>query len=141
MPHTKFPVEILSPEGPVFDGEVEMLSTRTTPGSIGILANHTPLLAMLDPTELRLYESENEVIRFAQGEGYLQVGDNRALMLVEEAHRPDELDRAELQDKLARAQQELESAAEGSEAARVAERDRSRWEAFLEVLGDEVAGR
>jgi F-type H+-transporting ATPase subunit epsilon len=136
MARTKFPVEILSPEGPVFDGEVEMLSTRTTTGSIGILANHTPLLAMLDPTELRLYESENEVIRFAQGEGYLQVGFNRALMLVEEAHRPDELDRAELQDKLKRAEQELEAADEGSETARVAERDKARWEAFLKVLDE-----
>jgi F-type H+-transporting ATPase subunit epsilon len=137
MARTKFPVEILSPEGPVFDGEVEMLSTRTTTGSIGILANHTPLLAMLDPTELRLYESENEVIRFAQGEGYLQVGFNRALMLVEEAHRPDELDRAELRDKLKRAEQELEAADEGSETERVAERDKARGEAFLRVLDEE----
>jgi F-type H+-transporting ATPase subunit epsilon len=134
MARTKFPVEILSPEGQVFDGEVEMLSTRTTTGSIGILANHTPLLAMLDPTELRLYESDNEVIRIAQGEGYLQVGSNRALLLVEEAHRPDDLDRAELQDKLKRAEQELEAAEEDSEAERVAERDKRRWEAFLAVL-------
>jgi len=134
MARTKFPVEILSPEGQVFDGEVEMLSTRTTTGSIGILANHTPLLAMLDPTELRLYESDNEIIRIAQGEGYLQVGSNRALLLVEEAHRPDDLDRAELQDKLKRAEQELEAAEEDSEAERVAERDKRRWEAFLAVL-------
>lgn len=137
MARTKFPVEILSPEGPVFDGEVEMLSTRTTTGSIGILANHTPLLAMLDPTELRLYESESEVIRFAQGEGYLQVGFNRALMLVEEAHRPDDLDRGELQDKLKRAEQELESADEDSEAERVAERDKRRWQAFLDVVEEQ----
>src|SRR5205823_6113402 len=102
MAHTKFPVEILSPEGQVFEGEVEMLSTRTTTGSIGILANHTPLLATLDPTELRLYESENEVSRFAQGEGYVQVCDNRALMLVEEAHRPEDLDRGGLRQGLAR---------------------------------------
>jgi len=134
MARTKFPVEILSPEGQVFDGEVEMLSTRTTTGSIGILANHTPLLAMLDPTELRLYESDNEIIRIAQGEGYLQVGSNRALLLVEEAHRPDDLDRAELQDKLKRAEQALEAAEEDSEAERVAERDKRRWEAFLAVL-------
>src|SRR5256714_12724123 len=133
MARTKFPVEILSPEGPVFDGEVEMLSTRTTTGSIGILANHTPLLAMLDPTELRLYESENDVTRFAQGEGYIQVGGNRALMLVEEAHSPDELDVAELQDKLKRAEGELESAEEGSEEYRVAERAKRRWEAFIAV--------
>ena len=137
MARTKFPVEILSPEGQLFDGEVEMVSTRTTTGSIGILAHHTPLLAILDPTELRLYESENEVIRFAQGEGYLQVGFNRALLLVEEAHRPDELDRAELEDKLKRAEQELEASDEGSETARMAERDKDRWEAFLKVLEDE----
>ena len=42
----------------MFTDEVEMVSTRTTVGSIGILANHAPLLAMLDPTELRLYKSE-----------------------------------------------------------------------------------
>ena len=135
MARTKFPVEILSPEGQVFEGEVEMISTRTTSGSIGILANHTPLLAMLDPTELRLYESENEVIRFAQGEGYIQVGFNRALMLVEEAHPPDDLDRGELEDRLRRAEQELERAEEDSETARMAERDKRRWEAFLEVVG------
>jgi len=133
---TKFPVEILSPEGKVFEGEVEMLSTRTTAGSIGVLANHTPLLAMLDPTELRLYESESEIVRFAQSEGYLQVGGNRALMLVEEAHPPDELDRSELERKLERAEQELSDAEEGSEQRRVAERDKRRCEAFLGVLDD-----
>src|ERR671938_129725 len=106
MARTKFPVEILSPDGKVFEGEVEMISTRTAAGSIGILANHTPLLAMLDPTELRLYESENEIIRFAQGEGYLQMAENHALLLVEEAHAPDELDPSELAEKLNRAEHE-----------------------------------
>ena len=133
MARTKFPVEILSPEGEVWSGEVEMVSTRTTTGSIGLLAHHTPLLAILDPTELRLYESENEVIRFAQGEGYLQVGDNRALLLVEEAHAPDELDAGELRERLQRAEQEVESSEEGSEARAKATRDRRRWEAFLAI--------
>jgi F-type H+-transporting ATPase subunit epsilon len=137
--HEKFPVEILSPEGEVFSGEVEMISTRTVTGSIGFLANHTPLLAMLDPTELRLYESENDVTRFAQGEGYIQVGGNRALMLVEEAHSPDELDVGELRDKLQRAESELESAEEGSEEFRVAERDKRRWEAFIGVAENGTA--
>jgi F-type H+-transporting ATPase subunit epsilon len=133
MAHEKFPVEILSPEGEVWSGEVEMVSTRTTSGSIGVLANHTPLLAILDPTELRLYESESEVIRFAQAEGYLQVGGNRALMLVEEAHPPDDLDVGELREKLKRAESELDSAEEDSEQRRVAERDKHRWETFLEI--------
>ena len=79
MAKTKFRAEVLTPEGQVFDDEVEMVSTRTAVGSIGILANHAPLMAILEPTELRLYKSESDVEKFAQGEGYLQVVDNRAL--------------------------------------------------------------
>ena len=71
MPRTKFRVEVLTPEGEVFNEEVEMISTKTTVGSIGVLANHAPLLAMLDPTELRLYRSDSEIVRFAQAEGYM----------------------------------------------------------------------
>jgi F-type H+-transporting ATPase subunit epsilon len=133
MARTPFPVEVLTPEGEVFNDEVEMLSTRTAVGSIGILANHEPLLAMLDPTELRLYKSESDVVRFAQGEGYLQVANNRALVLVEDATPPDRLDRADLQDKLKRADQAFEGAEEDSEERRAAARDRRRWEAFLRV--------
>ena len=47
MARTPFPVEVLTPEGQVFEGEVEMLSTRTEVGEIGVLAHHAPVLAML----------------------------------------------------------------------------------------------
>ena len=92
-PATKFRVEVLTPEGQVFDDEVEMVSTRTVTGSIGVLANHAPLMGILEPTELRLYKSDSDIEKFAQGEGYLQVVDNRALVLVEEAIKPEDLDR------------------------------------------------
>ena len=78
MAHTKFQVEVLTPEGEVFNDQVEMVSTKTAVGSIGVLANHAPLLAMLDPAELRLYRSDSDIVRFAQSEGYLQVAENRA---------------------------------------------------------------
>jgi len=130
---TPFPVEILTPEGEVFNDEVEMVSTRTVTGSIGVLANHTPMLANLDPTELRLYKSDSDVIRFAQGEGYLQIGGNRVLVLVEEAVPPDDLDASELQDRLKRAEQELEGAEEDSEERRLAEREQARLKAFLDI--------
>jgi F-type H+-transporting ATPase subunit epsilon len=133
MAKSTFKVEVLTPEGEVFNDEIEMLSTRTSVGSIGVLAHHTPLLAMLDPTELRLYKSESDIVRFAQGEGYLQVGDNHALVLVEEAHDPSELDTAQLQDRLSRAENALRDAEEGSEAERAAQRDKRRWEAFLRI--------
>ena len=133
MPHEKFHVEVLTPEGEVFNDEVEMISTRTTIGSIGVLANHEPVLAMLDPTELRLYKSESEVVRFAQAEGYMQVADNRALLLVEEAHAPDALDVSSLRERLQRAERELESAGDDTEKLRVAERDKARLEIFLSI--------
>jgi len=131
--HTPFHVEVLTPEGEVFNDEVEMVSTRTAVGSIGILANHQPLLAMLDPTELRLYKSESDVTSFAQGEGYLQVTPERVLVLVEDAEPPDSLDAGELRSRLEEAERELEQAEEDSEAKRTAERQKRRAEAFLRI--------
>src|SRR5688572_12584461 len=100
-----------------------MLSTRTVVGSIGILAHHAPLVAILDPTELRLYRSESDVVRFAQGEGYLQVVDNSALVLVEEAVPPDEIDRADVQQRLEEARRSYDEAEEGSEERARCERN------------------
>ena len=97
MARTPFQVEVLTPEGEAFNDEVEMVSTRTSVGSIGILANHMPLLGMLDPTELRLYKSDSDVVRYAQGEGFLQVYGNRALLLVDEVFEIDDLDSGELE--------------------------------------------
>jgi F-type H+-transporting ATPase subunit epsilon len=128
-----FPVEVLTPEGQVFSDEVEMVSTRTTTGSIGILANHAPLMAILEPTELRLYKSESDVVRFAQGEGYLQVVENQALVLVEEAIPPDKIDRSNFEARLREAEQAVERAEEDSEEKARAEREVKRYEAFLAV--------
>ena len=135
MARSSFPVEVLTPEGQVFSDEVEMVSTRTTTGSIGLLANHAPLMAILEPTELRLYKSESDVVTFAQGEGYLQVLDNSALVLVEEAIAPDDIDRSAIESKLKEARELLEQAEEGSEERARYQRNVKRYEAFLDVGG------
>jgi F-type H+-transporting ATPase subunit epsilon len=135
MAHTRFRVEVLTPEGEVFNDDVEMVSTRTATGSIGILAGHEPVLAMLEPTELRLYATESEIVRFAQAEGYMQVGSDGVMLLVEEAHPPSELDSGQLRDRLGQAERELVQAGEDSERRRVAERDKRRWETFLQIAG------
>jgi F-type H+-transporting ATPase subunit epsilon len=133
MARTPFTVEILTPEGEVFNDEVEMVSTKTAVGSIGLLANHQPLLAMLDPTELRLYKSESDVVRFAQGEGFLQVAGTHALVLVDEAFALEDLDAGDLRDRLRRAEDELSRAEEGTEEQRIAAREKRRYEAFLKI--------
>jgi F-type H+-transporting ATPase subunit epsilon len=134
LARSSFPVEVLTPEGQVFADEVEMVSTRTTTGSIGILARHAPLMAILEPTELRLYKSESDVVRFAQGEGYLQVVDNSALVLVEEAIPPENIDRGAFESRLREARDAAERAEEGSEERARAEREVRRYEAFLDVV-------
>ena len=133
MARNSFRVEVLTPEGQVFADDVEMLSTRTSVGSIGVLANHAPLMAILEPTELRLYRSDSEVVRFAQGEGYLQVVDNSALVLVEEAIAPEDLDRGAFESRLQEARDALERSEEDSEERARAEREVRRYEAFLKV--------
>jgi F-type H+-transporting ATPase subunit epsilon len=141
MARNTFPVEVLTPEGQVFEGEVEMVSTRTSVGSIGVLANHAPLMAMLEPTELKLYESGSEnapggdAVTFAQGEGYLQVVDNSALLIVEDAIKPEDLDRSALESRLKEAEEGLRNAEEDSEEAARHRREIARAEAFLAIEG------
>ncbi len=133
MAHAKFQAEVLTPEGEVFSEEIELLSTRTAVGSIGVLAGHEPVLAMLEPTELRLYRSEDDIVRFAQAEGYLQFAENRALVLVEEAIDPARLDRGTIETKLSDSRKAAEQASKDSEERARALRDIRRYEAFLAV--------
>lgn len=134
MARTKFHVEVLTPEGEVFNDDVEMIATKTVGGSIGILAQHQPLLAMLDPAELRLYRSETEIVRFAQGEGYLQVaGDGGVLILVEDAHDPAKLSTADLAEQLRAAEDAFAKADPHSEEQRIAARNKRRLEAFQRI--------
>jgi F-type H+-transporting ATPase subunit epsilon len=129
----KLDVEVLTPEGEVFEGEVQQVSTRTEVGEIGILANHAPLLAALRPTELRLHVSDSETKRYAQAHGWLQMFGNRARLLVEEAIAPEDLDAGALRDQLSDAEQRLSDAEEGSAGFARAEKDRDRAEAFLAI--------
>jgi F-type H+-transporting ATPase subunit epsilon len=126
-------VEVLTPEGEVFEGEARMVSTRTEVGEIGILANHAPLLAALRPTELRLKVSDSETRRYAQAHGWLQIFGNRARLLVEEAIEPDQLDPGVLKEQLSDAEQRLRESDEDSAEHARAQKDRDRAEAFLAI--------
>jgi len=125
--------KVLTPEGPIFDGEVKQLSTRTSVGEIGVLAKHVPVLARLEPTELRLSLPDGETKSWAQAEGWLQVFANHATVLVSEAVPPDQLDTAGLESKVEDAEARLKESEEGSGAYKQAEKDKARAEAFLKV--------
>ena len=136
MARTPFKVEVLTPEGEVFNDEVEMVSTRTTVGSIGVLAHHQPLLGMLEPTELRLYRSESDVERFAQGEGYIQVGPEGVLVLVEEAHGARRSSTPPTsRSACARPSRPPSRPRTAPRSSAAPLRDKKRWQAFLDIAG------
>ena len=119
-------VQVLTPEGEVFSGDLVQLSTRTAIGEVGILARHAPMVARLVPAELRLHPPGGEVERYAQGEGWLEVFANRARVLIAEAIPPDQLDAGDLRERLGEAK-------DGSAAHELAERQKRRLETFLEI--------
>jgi F-type H+-transporting ATPase subunit epsilon len=129
----KLQVEVLTPEGPVYTGELVQLSARTSVGEVGILANHVPILARLVPHELRLHVSESDIERYAAAEGYLEVFANKARVLVGEAIPPDQLDASRLKQQLEEAERELGEAEEGTAAYETAEQHKRRAEAFLQI--------
>ena len=129
----KLEAEVLTPEGEIFSGELQMVSTRTAVGEVGILANHIPLIARLLPSELRLHKSDSDVERYAQGEGWLEVFANRVRVLVSEAKSVDELDVSDLKRRRDEAEQAASEAEDGSAAAEQAERERARAEAFIKI--------
>ncbi len=131
----KLDVEVLTPEGEVFAGEVSRVSTRTSGGEIGILANHAPLLAALRPAELRLEVSDSETKRYAQAHGWLQMFGNRARLLVEEILDPGDLDAGILKEQLSDAEQRLSESEKGSADFARALKDRDRAETFLSLAG------
>jgi F-type H+-transporting ATPase subunit epsilon len=141
--HSLFQADVLTPEGLVFSGEVEMVSTRTEVGEIGVLANHTPLLAMLAPADLRLHMGGGEIKHFAQGEGFIQVQFNRALVLIEDCTDPGSIDQGEQEERLQKALSAIEelhaSHAEPEESARYQQalRDKRRAETFLRIARGE----
>ena len=139
MAHTPYTLEILTPEGLVFSGEVEFISSRTETGSIGIYARHQPLLALLAPTELRITLPGGETKSFVQGEGYVQVSDERVLVLVEEAVAEGDADVEAYQAKLEKATAAAEASEDGSEEHKRAERDVRRYKTFLDIVGAKTA--
>ena len=133
MARNSFPVEVLTPEGQVFAAEVEMVSTRTTIGSIGVLANHAPLMAILEPTELRLYKSESESCASLRARATSRWWTTRRWSWSRRRSRRRTSTAAAFETRLKEARDAAERAEEGSEERARAEREVKRYEAFLKV--------
>jgi F-type H+-transporting ATPase subunit epsilon len=112
-------VRLLTPEGPVFDDLAYMVIAPSVEGEVGILPRHTPFIAFLRTGETRIKLLDDTELVYATTEGYVSVGEDQVLVLVEQAEKADEIDRARAQDALDRAQAALAEAGD-DEVARVA---------------------
>jgi F-type H+-transporting ATPase subunit epsilon len=115
--HPKFDVSLVTPDGPVFDGEAEMLIVPGAAGEIGVLARHAPLVATLKAGSTRVHLGGNEVLEFATGPGFFKVETDRALALVDDAVGVKEIDDERARRQLEEAQAELAKVEAGESSA------------------------
>jgi F-type H+-transporting ATPase subunit epsilon len=115
--HPKFSVSLVTPDGPAFDGEAEMLVVPGAAGEIGVLARHAPLVATLKAGSTRVYLGGAEIRTFATGPGFFKVETDRALALVDDAVDVDEIDDERAREQLEAAQAELAKVEAGESTA------------------------
>jgi F-type H+-transporting ATPase subunit epsilon len=136
----RFSVALVTPEGPVYDGEAEMIVVPGAAGDIGVLARHAPLVAMLKAGSTRVYMNVDaeEVREFATGPGFFKVELDRAIALVDDAVSAEEIDHERARQQLEEAQKELEQVDRG-------ESDADRWKLEQQIKHAEnqlaVSGR
>ena len=119
MAHPKFSVSLVTPEGPAFEGEAEMIIVPGAAGEIGVLARHAPLVAMLNAGSTRVYvdTDSDQIQTFATGPGFFQVLEDRAIALVDDAVIATEIDVERARHQLEEAQAELAKVEAGDSTA------------------------
>jgi F-type H+-transporting ATPase subunit epsilon len=136
----KFDLSLVTPEGPAFEGEAEMVIVPGAAGEIGVLARHAPLVATLKAGSTRVYESVDDdvVVEFATGPGFFKVELDRAIALVDDAVEAKAIDDDRATRQLEEARAELERVEAGESAA-------DRWQLEQRIAHAEnqlrVAGR
>jgi len=137
--HRRFSVSLVTPEGPAWEGEAEMIVVPGASGEIGVLARHAPLIATLRAGSTRIHRGEGaDVLEYATGPGFFQVLEDRAIALVDDAVDASQIDDARAREQLETAQVELEAIERGDSTA-------DRWQVEQRLRHAEnqlaVAGR
>ena len=118
-----FSVSVVTPDGPAYEGDAEMIIVPGAAGEIGVLARHAPLIATLKAGSTRVHPGGGaEVLEFATGPGFFQVLQDRAIALVDDAVEASKIDDARAREQLEAAQAELEAIDRGDSTA-------DRWQA------------
>lgn len=133
------PLTILSPRGPLYEGDVRMVIAPSVAGDVAILARHAPLEAFLrvGETRVRLADADETLIRIATGEGYMTVEGDSVLILVEQGERSEDIDRPRAEAALQRAEDQLAALAEDDAVRAAVEAQKARAENRLRVSADD----
>ncbi|MGQ0554256.1 MAG: ATP synthase F1 subunit epsilon [Planctomycetota bacterium] len=116
-------VEIRSPDGLIWSGAASTVVVPATQGSMGVLPRHAALMSSLEPGLTVVTEPGGSERRYVTGAGFVEIADDRVLLLVDFADDPARIDVKRAQSSRERAEKRLRSAAE--------EVDRVRAEAAL----------
>ncbi|MFL5962551.1 MAG: ATP synthase F1 subunit epsilon [Gaiellaceae bacterium] len=134
----EFSVSVVTPDGPAYEGDAQMIIVPGAAGEIGVLARHAPLIATLKAGSTRVHLSDTEILEFATGPGFFQVLQDRAIALVDDAVEAAKIDHVRAQEQLEAAQAELEAIERGESTA-------DRWQVEQRIRHAEnqlaVAGR
>lgn len=87
-----FSLSVVTPEKVFFDGETTQIIVRTTDGDIGVLANHTSLVADLPSGPLKVRQEDGSWRTAAISTGLLKVGGNKVSILANAVEWADEID-------------------------------------------------
>ena len=113
----QFSVSVVTPDGPAYEGDAQMIIVPGAAGEIGVLARHAPLIASLKAGSTRVHVSDSEILEFATGPGFFQVLQDRAIALVDDAVQAEQIDADRAQQQLDDARAELEAIERGESAA------------------------
>jgi F-type H+-transporting ATPase subunit epsilon len=124
-------VEIVTPKGYAYTGEVELVNIPTEEGEIGVLENHMPLMSALKPG--LIYFNGNKEEGFFVTEGFVEVTGKKVNVLAEEATPIGEIDPGEVKKKYEEIVKKL-AAAKTHEEMEAIEKEREIYETLLALV-------
>lgn len=131
-------LEIVTPERLVLDETVDHVSLPTEAGGeLDILPGHVPLMAMIEPGELKYFQGDKaESIAIARG--FIEVAKDTIKVLTEAAIEVDEIDTSALDEARARAEEALaEARASGEDPAILEELEtKARFTVIQRIISD-----
>jgi F-type H+-transporting ATPase subunit epsilon len=108
-------LEIVTPDGPTYQGDVDSIVLPAWEGQLGVLPGHEPLVALMKPGALRFSTGGKDEWLAVSG-GFAQIGPDKVVILAETAEMAEAIDRARAKSRADQKQHEISSASGLSES-------------------------